>query len=32
LWDTADEFQARATIVPVIWASDETHMTNLLRN
>jgi len=27
-WDTQDHLPAGATIVPVIWASDRTHLTN----
>jgi hypothetical protein len=27
-WDTQDQLPARATIVPVIWASNKTHLTN----
>jgi hypothetical protein len=26
-WDTQNQLPARATIVPVIWASDKTHLT-----
>jgi len=29
-WDTQDQLPARVTIVPVICASDKTHLTNLL--
>jgi len=31
-WNTADQFPAGATIVPVISVSDKTHLTNLLHD
>jgi len=29
-WDTYDQLPAGVTIVPVIWASDKTHLTDFL--